>query len=150
MNRYRLFERWRSAGDTQARGQSLVELAFMFPVLLLILSGAIDLGRAYYAYVTLTNAAREGARYGASNPIDANGNLNTSGIAAKAVNEAAGSGFEISAGDVAVSAPNPPSPGDTLAVTVTKQFQLITTAIFGAGQIQLRSTVQMAVLTEGP
>ncbi len=147
---HRIFHLRRIAGEPQARGQSLVELAFMFPFLLLILSGALDLGRVYYAYITITNAAREGARYGASNPVDGSGNLNSSGIASKAVNEAAGSGFQISAGDVSVSAPNPPSPGDTLAVTVTKQFQLITTAIAGTGQIQLQSTVKMAVLTQGP
>jgi Flp pilus assembly protein TadG len=141
---HRIFHLRRIAGETQARGQSLVELAFMFPFLLLILSGALDLGRVYYAYITITNAAREGARYGASHPED------LSGIALKAMNEASGSGFQLSQSDVTWSVPNPPSPGDTLAVTVKKQFQLITTAIVGAGQIQLQSTVQMAVLTAGP
>ncbi len=144
MYMHRLFPLRRIAGDEQARGQSLVELAFMFPILLLILSGALDLGRAYYAYITVTNAAREGARYGASHPQD------PTGIVTKAVNEAAGSGFQLTQDDVTSSVPNPYSPGDTLAVTVTTPFQLITTAIFGAGQIQLQSTVKMAILTEGP
>lgn len=45
------------------KGQSLVELALVFPLLLLILLGIIDFGRVYFAYVTITNASREGARY---------------------------------------------------------------------------------------
>ncbi len=50
------------------RGQSLVEFALMLPLLLLIVVGALDLGQTYRGYVAITNAAREGARYGASHP----------------------------------------------------------------------------------
>jgi Flp pilus assembly protein TadG len=44
------------------RGQALVEFALVFPILLLVLIALFDLGRAVFAYNTLTNAAREGAR----------------------------------------------------------------------------------------
>lgn len=50
------------------RGQSLVELALILPVCLWILLGIVDFGRVYYFTVAATNAAREGARYWASNP----------------------------------------------------------------------------------
>jgi Flp pilus assembly protein TadG len=50
-----------------SRGQSLVELALTLPLLLVILFGTIDLGRLFFAYVTITNASREGARYGMTN-----------------------------------------------------------------------------------
>lgn len=43
-------------------GQSLVEVAFVLPVLLLILLGIFDFGRAIFAYNLVSNAAREGAR----------------------------------------------------------------------------------------
>jgi Flp pilus assembly protein TadG len=43
-------------------GQALVEFALLIPVFLLILVSLFDLGRAVFAYNTLTNAAREGAR----------------------------------------------------------------------------------------
>lgn len=49
------------------RGQGMVELAVILPLLLIILLGTIDLGRALYTYVALTNAAREAARYAAIN-----------------------------------------------------------------------------------
>ena len=44
------------------RGQALVEFALVIPIFLLIIVGLFDLGRAVFAYNTLTNAAREGAR----------------------------------------------------------------------------------------
>lgn len=44
------------------RGQALVEFALVIPVFLLLLIALFDLGRAVFAYNTLTNAAREGAR----------------------------------------------------------------------------------------
>jgi Flp pilus assembly protein TadG len=48
------------------RGQNLVELALvMFFVLVPLLAGVADLGRAFYSYIAITNGAREGARYGA-------------------------------------------------------------------------------------
>ncbi len=47
-----------------SRGQSLVEFALVLPPLLLILLGIIQFGFIFNSYVTLTNAAREGAREG--------------------------------------------------------------------------------------
>jgi Flp pilus assembly protein TadG len=43
-------------------GQSMVEVALVLPVLLLILLGIFDFGRAIFAYNLVSNAAREGAR----------------------------------------------------------------------------------------
>lgn len=47
------------------RGAVAVEMAIVLPVLLLILLGIIEFGRAYNVQVSLTQAAREGARYAA-------------------------------------------------------------------------------------
>src|SRR5712691_10594139 len=54
--------RWRSRA-----GQSLVEMALLLPVLALLTFGLVDFGRAYYFQVSITNAAREGARVGILN-----------------------------------------------------------------------------------
>ena len=45
-------------------GQTLVEFAFVIPILLLLLLGFFDLGRALFYRSSLTNAVREGARAG--------------------------------------------------------------------------------------
>jgi Flp pilus assembly protein TadG len=48
--------------DGAQRGQALVEFALAIPLLLVIVFGIFDLGRAVYASSTLNNAAREAAR----------------------------------------------------------------------------------------
>lgn len=46
-------------------GAAMVELAFALPILLLVVWGIVDFGRLLVTASGLTNAAREGARYGA-------------------------------------------------------------------------------------
>ncbi len=50
------------------KGQSLVELAISLTVMLLLLSGAVTFGMALFSYVSLRDAAQEGALYGSFNP----------------------------------------------------------------------------------
>ncbi len=52
------------------RGQGLVEFALILPVLLLITIGTIEFGRILFIYVNVSNAAREGTRYGIVDPQD--------------------------------------------------------------------------------
>jgi Flp pilus assembly protein TadG len=44
------------------RGNALVETAITMPILLLLMVGIFEIGRAYETWQVLTNAAREGAR----------------------------------------------------------------------------------------
>ncbi len=46
----------------RCKGQALVEMALFAPVLILLLAGVIDLGRAFYYEVVSSAAAREGTR----------------------------------------------------------------------------------------
>jgi TadE-like protein len=50
--------------STPSGGQALVEFALVFPVFLLVLFGAIDVGRFVFTDSVLSQAAREGARLG--------------------------------------------------------------------------------------
>lgn len=52
------------------RGQSMVELALSFTLLLMFLAGVIDLGRALFAYMAIRDASQEGAAYGSINPTN--------------------------------------------------------------------------------
>ncbi|MCX7825359.1 MAG: pilus assembly protein [Verrucomicrobiae bacterium] len=45
------------------RGQALVEFAIGLTVLLLLVFGVVDLGRAVFAYNSIAHCAREGTRY---------------------------------------------------------------------------------------
>jgi Flp pilus assembly protein TadG len=55
----------RSSAAPRDRGAAAVEFALLLPVLLLIIFGVIDFGRALNAQITLTQAAREGVRLAA-------------------------------------------------------------------------------------
>ena len=55
---------WRT-GARSDRGGALIEMAVMSPLLLSLVLGAGDFGRVMYHAITLTNAARAGAAYGA-------------------------------------------------------------------------------------
>jgi Flp pilus assembly protein TadG len=67
----RLLRRFR---ETEA-GQSLVEFTMILPIFLVLMFGLVDFGRAFYTWLLVTNAAREGARVAAvqadSSAIDA-------------------------------------------------------------------------------
>jgi hypothetical protein len=58
------------------RGQSLVELSISLVLLLLLLSGAVEFGIAFFQFVQLRDAAQEGALYGSMNPADCTGIYN--------------------------------------------------------------------------
>ena len=47
---------------TRERGQAMVEMAISIPLLLMLMVGIFEVGRAYETWQVLTNAAREGAR----------------------------------------------------------------------------------------
>ena len=123
----------------RSTGQSVVELALLLPVLMLILIGTLDLGRLLDAYVVMTNAAREGARYGAGHPTD------IPGIENKTIAEAANSGHTITAAMVNVSVPNNTA-GQPVNVIIDYPFTLVTTYIFGINTINVHATASMAIL----
>lgn len=47
--------------QNRSRGQSLVELALILPVILTILGGAVDISRVYGAWIALEGATRDAA-----------------------------------------------------------------------------------------
>ena len=51
-----------AAGRTRDRGAAAVEMALVLPMLLFVVFGLIDFGRMLNTQLTLTEAAREGAR----------------------------------------------------------------------------------------
>lgn len=50
------------------RGQSLVEFALLFPLIILLVMGLFDIGRAVFYYAVLNTAVREGTRYAIVQP----------------------------------------------------------------------------------
>ena len=65
--------------DFYRHGQSLVEFAVIFPILILIILFIVDIGRVVYIYSELSNISRAVARYGiiyaAQNPNENEGQV---------------------------------------------------------------------------
>jgi Flp pilus assembly protein TadG len=66
-------------------GQSVLEIALLAPVLLLMLVGAIEIGRYAYFAIEATSAARAGVQYGAQSLTDSK---DIAGIQGAALNDA--------------------------------------------------------------
>ena len=66
-------------------GAAVVELAVILPLLAFLFAIGIDFARLYYHLVTVHNAARSGAMYGAQHPLKA---VDTAGIQAAALADA--------------------------------------------------------------
>lgn len=111
-----MYRRASSRRGTRDRGAAAVEFALVLPLLLLIVFGIIDFGRALNAQITLTQAAREGAR------LDAVGDAQGTVIAG--TQQAATGLSQVS---VQVT-PCPPgvAPANNATVSVSYQFSFIT------------------------
>ena len=54
--------------SSSERGQSITEFALSLVFLLTLLAGVVDLGRMFFAYIIIRDAAQEGAVYGSIAP----------------------------------------------------------------------------------
>jgi hypothetical protein len=138
-------------GRHRTRGQSLVEFSMILPVFALLFAATLDLGRLFYAQITLTNAAREGAfqgartpeLYKANSPCDPDTNM----VICRVILESRSSFVLVSPTDVTMSC-NPSDcrkfVGSEVTVRVRGDFTFVTPLLspfFGGGQtITLRAT----------
>ena len=57
------------------RAQAIVEFALVLPILLLVVFGLLEVGRAIFIYSSATNASRDAVRYATAFGVNANDNL---------------------------------------------------------------------------
>jgi Flp pilus assembly protein TadG len=126
-----------------SRGQSVVEIAVSLPFLVLLFCGLLDLGRAYYGLVTVTDAARDGARMlvSSSSTVGPGSAAGCTAVQAAVVNLASSvtcptTTTSPAAGQVLVGISCPdggacvgPSGGQQVTVDVYYGFQLVTPLI---------------------
>lgn len=104
------------------RGQALVEFTLIIPIFLLLVFAIVDFGMGLYSWITVTNAAREGARLGTvgadqtsiiARVRDTAGNLDNENLTVDVTNCVSGC---TTVGD----------PGESISVHVDYQYHLIT------------------------
>ena len=128
------------------RGQSLVEFALVAPVFILVLVGIFDVGRAVFAFNTLSNASREAARVAIVNQTEAD-------IEAEALKQAVS--LNITSGEVTVTYVGHDGTGTCSApygvgcrASVTVQYTFVAaTPVIGQilGPFAITSTTEMPV-----
>jgi len=119
------------------RGQSVIEFALVLPLLLLVVFGVTEFGRAWMTLNVLTAAAREGARTAvvtAPDTVAVNARINELCTASR-----------VTPTGITVTGPDPADPDRRVTVTVTADFQVIPGTILGtfSGTIPLQSTCVM-------
>jgi len=124
-----------------SRGNNLVEFALVLPVLLMLLMGILDLGRAFYVYSAISNAAREGARRGIITPDDTAAIVTT-------VQEWA-IGLDPDQMQITVQLVTAEPQPDRIQVTVTYSFHpvtpLVSRLLGGQGYLTLSTSTVMTV-----
>lgn len=118
------------------RGQTMTEFAFVLPILAMLLFGIIQFGILYNNYVTVTDAARAGARKAAvSRHTDPNDGCDTARSSAATLDQA-----QLSCA-VSVSGPlDRPGADVTVRVTYPYSIELLGVAV--------KSGTLLAVTTE--
>jgi hypothetical protein len=131
------------------RGQSMVELAISLVILMLLLAGVIDLGRAFFTFMAMRDAAQEGASYGALFPTVSkeDGTLNRTAIEQR-VRAASNSPLDMSSGDITVNISlvgGPPCSGTGMRVElVYANYPMIMplfSVFMGTNTIPIRASV---------
>jgi Flp pilus assembly protein TadG len=136
--------RRQAASDSRDRGSVAVEFALLLPVLLLLLFGIIDFGRLINTQITLTQAAREGARLAALG-------YSTSAVQTRA--QSAATGLSPVTATVTTSCPAGAGVGVDAVVKVKYTFSFVTpvgafAAMFGTATFG--STLALTATGEMP
>ncbi len=129
--------------NNRQKGQSLLEFALLLPILLIMLMGLLDLGRAYYAIVALEDMAGEGAAYASIHPMDIAG-------VQQRVSEAGGGLVYVGPSMVTVTHPPSVLPGAPITVTISYPFVILTPFVQGMvsdGTLMLYGTATEPIIS---
>lgn len=122
---------WRSE-----RGQSVVELALVLPVLVLLLTGILEFGLIIHQYLAVTEAAREGARVAAVGQTDAQVNSKVTSAAPS---------IDAAKLTVTITPAAPRSRGSSVTVSVSAPVQSVTGYLQAVVPASVQGTATMRV-----
>lgn len=129
------------------RGQSLTEMAMSLVILLLLVGGIVDLGRAFFTFMALRDAVQEGALYGSINPTL------TAEIKNHVLNSAEMIPDIVSSDDISVDIIGSPCTGNGIRVSAVYSDFPITMpfigTVLGSQTISISATVTDTILSPG-
>jgi len=115
------------------KGASAVEFALILPILIILVFGIVEFGIAFNNYITITHAAREGARIAA---VDLNNPDLKNIIIERAFP------VQITETDIVISTPEGTNIGDPVEVEITYNIS-ITIPLVGSWDIPLKNKAIM-------
>ena len=123
-------------------GAALIEFAYILPVLMLLILGSLDFGRAFFDYVIVTNFARNGALY-ISDP-------NGPGSRYSSLTQAAVADAPTSMQGQMTASSTGPDKNNNYTVTVTYPFTTLVNYGFLPHSVTITRTVTMRLLPVAP
>jgi len=136
---YLITKRWRKSLTGFSKGQAIVEFSLLLPFLLLLVGGAVDWGLVYFTSHIAQNAAREGARIAVTLPdLEAGDGRVSSTVKQKIPDISLFSNFKVSN-----TAPEGPTCGKEVTVTVDGTYNFTFMRIIGLTEIPLASKTRM-------
>lgn len=141
------------------RGQSLVEFAFTAMILVILLSGIVDLGRLYYIFVALEDAAGEAALFlsvAPECPTEASGLAgecdHPNNAEWRARNAGGGALLDWTEATIITDVPDVPVVGDTVEVSIQYDFDALTpfvTQLLEDHPLRLTAVAAQIIVSEG-
>jgi Flp pilus assembly protein TadG len=137
------------------KGQSLVEFSLGLVMILIIVSGLLDLGRLYFTFVALEDAAGEAALYLSLNPHCVHATDGTEcanpNNADYRVRNSGGQEVDWSKAKITFDVPSPYGVGEAVKVTVQYSYGLLTPIIpriTGINPITMSASASQIIITE--
>ena len=110
-------------------GSAVIELALLIPLLMLVLTGTVELSRVFHTATAVTNAARAGVQFALSNPT--NNAANYAGMQTAATNDGSGiSGLTANASQFCQCSDGTSTPCGSSGCGIRTYVKVVTSATF--------------------
>lgn len=143
-----MFWQQKSGLQKQEKGQSLVEIALVLPLLLFLILATVDVGLGFRTYMVLTNGTREAVRWITVAPTDPAGAIQRAEI------EAGRIGLEpgvLGAGGIVIALTPPQNgsnylAGEQVTATIDHEYELMFGLFTEIPNLNIRAQSTMVVL----
>ncbi len=146
-------KRFLQSVGSEEHGQSLVEMALFMVIFAILLAGVLDLGRFFFTFLSLQDAAGEGATYGAIHPdwITSSDNGDPNNITYRLKNESPSGLIDWTNVTVTVTTSPDSNPGSTITVSAAYNYMLLTPymgTIVGSQTLPVSADVAAVIITK--
>ncbi len=133
---------------TDRRGTTTVELAFVLPVVLIMIFGTMSISMALYAYNTIAEASRAGARYAITHGVNSSSPAGPTANDANVTSAAKTAAFSLVQSSLSVTSSwlqSDNKAGSSVKVTVSYTCPTFATKLLGLNPFVISSSSTMII-----